>query len=1208
MKRPALFVLATCLAAVQVYAAPPGTIDGQNIPSDYAASRRVGVQTNYTGAGDVTQLEMVPVFTEGSELDALYLAKDSNYLYVGIAGNLLSVGSPFVIFIDNPDPFDVGQTELRTEGVGGPAFMVQIAGRQVVVDDHGTPNDGSDDTYTVVTNSGTRLPNCGLPGFTGWDYALAIDAADDANMYAHEYQLFGFQIGNASPSDQCQFGDARGRVSCDPTPDNPNDSPLPIYALRNLVASTPLNDGNQTFEGGQPAFGYQRGGFNNTNTGGVTETIATGAGSVTHGVEIAIPLANIGSGLFGSETIHMLVVTMDGDEYQTTSVSDGYGTFLNQALPPLTGGSCSTPASLGMRPNLSVVASCLTVNLSTLSVIDPAAILDGTIVPTDYSGDAPIVTQSCPTSGGDQVQLDNLEIPVEDGSELDAMYVDHDSQYVYLGLTGNLQAGGESLNVFIDTDGKSGGGDAVLSDFSSFAFTDTYEAWDTATLTQGAGVFTVVSTDFGGGYYDLNPNINAPGAVNLNVNVTVNPGNQTNSFRIVLVDEDITERAYDFSVAGPGSYALSIPISNYSEESSVGSVPGLDLTNISFFHITGGFDNGNPGVAFNMTFDHLSLSDNDNGHHVLNFQPGPGAFTSNVINNFSNFNMTGRYASWGSATITSGPSDYRIQAVGGFGGGFYDINPNVDLTGATSVQLDMTVNPASSAGGILVVLSDNDGTEYRWSWFGLMPGNTYALSAPITSGGLASAGAVPGLDLSNISYFHLQGDFATTDITIDRLAVTSALAGVAPILTMAGDQFANGPLDVLNNGLFPNDLAVGYDYAYGVNLKYAPAIASVNYFDLTSDSFAFRGAADLNSGSGSLSDGPGGQTAVNPNGLQLAFDNTNIAGVTDCDSSLPCFNDSASMVATAALTASKGVEMAIPLADIGLTAGDLPRVIQVWTMVGGPLGSASNQSLPSMRNQSYEGNQVINPGDAPVNFTDPTSGPSSGAMISSFSNFVPTGVYGNWTPANFTSGANNFRVQSTDWGGCYYFINPPINASGATEIKLDVTLNSGNLTDRLIVVLVDGDGTTRVYSFDNLVGGTHTLTRDLATFASEDNPGSVPGLDLSTLVQFNVAGAFHHGNPGVPLNVTFDNLELVGGFSNFEARAARVCLGTLLGDGDCDGDNDLIDIALLQQCFGSGSELLLPMECDEMDVVKDHSLDGLDFDVFEGLIDGPAQP
>ena len=1207
MYRLVLMMLTMC-AAAEVCAAPPGTLDGQNIPTDYAGSSRVGVQTNYTGVGDVTQLQSIPVFTEGSELDAIYLAKDSTYLYVGLAGNLLSVGSPFVILIDNPDPFDVGQTELRTEGVGGPAFMVQIAGREVVVNDNGTPMDGSDDTFSVVSNSGTLLPDCGLFDFTGWDYALAIDAADDANMYAHEYILFGFQIGNASASDLCHFGDSRGRVPCDPTPENPNDSGLPIYAIRNLVASTPIGDDNEIFEGGQPAFGYQRGGFSNSNATGVTDTDATNAALATEGVEIAIPLANIGTGLFGSETIHMLVLTMDGDEYQTSSVSDGYGTFLNQAIPPLSGTGCNPPASLGMRPDLSTTASCLTVDLSALSFIDTGAVLDGHIIPGDYDGNAPTDTQTCPTSGGDQVQLANLDVPVEDGSELDELYVDNDSQFLYVGLSGNLRDGGTSINLFVDTDGKPGGGDAVLSDFSDFEFTATYEQWETATFTQVGGAYRIQSTDFGGGYYDITPNANAPGAINLNVTVTVNPANASNNFRIILVDEDITERAFDFTVPGPGTHSLSIPLSSYSSEDNPGSTPGLDLSNISFFHITGGFDNGDPGVAFDMTFDHISLSDDDAGHHTLAFNPGPGAFSPLVISDFSNFNMTGRYASWSSATITSGPSDYRVQAAGGFGGGFYDVNPNMDLTGATSVDLNLTVNPASSAGGVLVVLSDNDGTEFRWTWFGLMPGNTYQLTAPITSGGQAAAGAVPGLDLTNISYFHLQGDFATTDVTFDRLSVTKALAGVSPILTMNGDQLANSPLDELNNGLFPSDFAVGYEYAYGINLRYQPPIASVNYFDLVSNSYAFRGAASLNSGDATLADGPGGQVSQNPNGLELAFNNTNILGVTGCEMNEPCFTDSAATVAALAEQAASGAEMAIPLADLGLTALDLPRVIHLWTMIGEPLGSASNQSLPSMRNASYEGNQVINPGDAPVNFTDPTSGPSSGSVISDFSNFVPSGVYGVWTPANFTSGPTTFRVVSTDWGGCYYFLSPSINASGATEIKLSVTLNPGNLTDRLIVVLVDGDGTIRVYSFDNLIGGTHVLTRDLGVFASEDAPGSVPGLDLSNLVQFNIAGAFHHGNPGVPLNVTFDNLELVGGFRNFEARAARICLGTVDGDGDCDGDNDLIDIALMQQCFGQTADPLLPMECEQLDLEKDRVVDELDFADFESLIGGPTGP
>lgn len=1201
MKRATFLACVVGGTIVGAQAAPPGLLDGQSIPTDYAGAKLLGVQTNHTGVGDVTTVTATPVYTEGSELDALYLAKDNQFLYVGLAGNLLEVGSPFVIFIDSE--FDFGQTELRTEGVAGPAFVLQQAGRAVIVSDNGTPNEPNDDTYVVDPNSGMMLPDCGDPGFTGWDYALAIDASDNGEWYAHEYALFGFAIGTADPGDLCYYGD--GRVSCDPTPDNTSDPQIPIYAVRNLVASSPLGDGNETLEGGQPAFGYQRGGFDNSNTAGVTDTDASAPASATTGLEIAIPLANIGSGVFIGDTINLMVLTMDGDEHQTTTVSDGYGAVLNQALPSITGPSCNPPQSLGLRPDLRTIASCLSIDTSTLANIDTGAVLDGVIVASDYATGAPLLSQSCPTSGGDQAQLPDVFVPGEDGSELDVLYADHDGQFVYLGMTGNLQAGGTSINVFIDADG--GSGDALISDFSNFTLDGTYEQWDPNETTSDAASFTVVSTDWGGGFKDISPNIFAPGATELVLDVTVNAGNLADTVRVVLADADGTERFYDFAIPGVGAHTLVLPISGWSFQISPGTTPGLDLGDLNFFHIAGGFNNGDPGVAFDVTFDNLALRDDDQGDHVLDFVPGPNAYEAIDIETFSNFNLLGTYVSWSdpnAATFTSGANTFRVETSGGFGGGFFDISPNVNLTGAVDVQLEVTIGPGSTTGTLLVVLADSDDTQLRWSWPGLTPG-TYSLSADFASGIEVLAGAVPGFDLTDVSFCHLQGNFATTDITYDNLAVRTVLPGVSPIISMNGNALANGPVDTLGNGLLPNDWAVQYDYAYGINLSYTPLRAYVDYFDLVNDTFVFRGAMELDSGSATLFDDPGGQTASNPNGMMMAFHNQNTMGVIGCDPNAACFADDPNTVAAMAHTAADGVEMAIPFADLGIEPNSLPRIIQVWTMIGDRTGFAANQSLPSMRNASYEQNQVLNPGGPPVDFTSPASGPTAGALLSNFTTFDPNNVYGVWAPNDFTLDPNGLRVQSTDWGGAYAFLSPWADATGATEIELEVTLNPANQTDKVVVVLFDGDGTVWVYRWDDLTNGSHVLSKAISDIASEDAVGSEPGLDLANIGQFNIAGAFHNGNPGLPLDITFKRLELVGGIRNFEARAARFCLSTIAGDGDCDGDNDMIDIALLQQCMGSVASPVFPMECEQLDLVKDGVMDDQDAASFVGLITGP---
>ncbi len=89
------------------------------------------------------------------------------------------------------------------------------------------------------------------------------------------------------------------------------------------------------------------------------------------------------------------------------------------------------------------------------------------------------------------------------------------------------------------------------------------------------------------------------------------------------------------------------------------------------------------------------------------------------------------------------------------------------------------------------------------------------------------------------------------------------------------------------------------------------------------------------------------------------------------------------------------------------------------------------------------------------------------------------------------------------------------------------------------------------------------------------------------------------------MDVTFDNLALVGQPRNFEARAARICLSTVAGDADCDGDNDLVDYSLLQECIGVVADPVLPMECEQLDFVKDRIIDDQDIAGFVSVLEGP---
>lgn len=143
--------------------------------------------------------------------------------------------------------------------------------------------------------------------------------------------------------------------------------------------------------------------------------------------------------------------------------------------------------------------------------------------------------------------------------------------------------------------------------------------------------------------------------------------------------------------------------------------------------------------------------------------------------------------------------------------------------------------------------------------------------------------------------------------------------------------------------------------------------------------------------------------------------------------------------------------------------------------------------------------------------------------VSDFSNFTLDGTYADWGGGTFTSGATAFTVQSTAFGGGYK--NVAVNASGNDTVSIRMNVNPGNAADKFNIVLFDGDGTARVYRFENIaVGNNQTFTKNVASFLQDNAAGSVPGLDLATITAFHLQGTFANSNA---LNMTFDKLSFV---------------------------------------------------------------------------------
>jgi hypothetical protein len=112
----------------------------------------------------------------------------------------------------------------------------------------------------------------------------------------------------------------------------------------------------------------------------------------------------------------------------------------------------------------------------------------------------------------------------------------------------------------------------------------------------------------------------------------------------------------------------------------------------------------------------------------------------------------------------SDSTNYSITA-SGFGSGFKALSPAVDASGETTVELTVTLSgsgsPSSPISGPIVSLVDADGTFYNYAWYGQTAGR-HVLTAKLNAASSTSApGSVPGLDLSNLTFFHLQDDPGT---------------------------------------------------------------------------------------------------------------------------------------------------------------------------------------------------------------------------------------------------------------------------------------------------------------------------------------------------------------------------------------------------------------------------------------------------------------
>lgn len=149
---------------------------------------------------------------------------------------------------------------------------------------------------------------------------------------------------------------------------------------------------------------------------------------------------------------------------------------------------------------------------------------------------------------------------------------------------------------------------------------------------------------------------------------------------------------------------------------------------------------------------------------------------------------------------------------------------------------------------------------------------------------------------------------------------------------------------------------------------------------------------------------------------------------------------------------------------------------------------------------------------------------SADVLITDFSSFSQTGTYVDWASGTFTSGATDWRVEASNFGGGWVTFAPQIDASAEDTIEVTLTVNPANVATNFNIVLFSGaPGSTQAGWTFTLGAGTQTLIADL------DNPdffnaGSLGTWDKSDIGnEWHVQGTFANNDH---MDLTFDNLVL----------------------------------------------------------------------------------
>jgi hypothetical protein len=152
--------------------------------------------------------------------------------------------------------------------------------------------------------------------------------------------------------------------------------------------------------------------------------------------------------------------------------------------------------------------------------------------------------------------------------------------------------------------------DTIISTFNNFNLDGLFSSWTSATVVSLPTGYSITASGYGSGYKALAPNIDATGETNIELTVTLTGSGGANSPVsgpiVSVVDADGTFYNYAWYGQTPGSHVLRMSLSAPTFISAPGSVSGLDLSQLAFFHLQD--DPGTYSGQYTITFELLRLT------------------------------------------------------------------------------------------------------------------------------------------------------------------------------------------------------------------------------------------------------------------------------------------------------------------------------------------------------------------------------------------------------------------------------------------------------------------------------------------------------------------------------------------------------------------------------------------------------------------------